>query len=152
MTESLELMFFCNFCAVCRPLVLESLHLDEPSQHQYLALNALTSSSWQSRSLRLELQENTVKGDTQCHCINTTSRGTSASSLKASALTVLSAGDLGQDPKGPGLSGAGPWAPVLRVLGDPLPAGICVSRHVVEMDVGVHDVFPRDSVGDNSGP
>lgn len=68
-----------------------------------------------------------------------------------SGLTVLSAGDLGQNPKGPGLSIAGPWAPVLRVLGDALPAGVRVRGHVVEMDVGVHDVFSGDSAGDNSG-
>lgn len=80
-------------------------------------------------------------------------RGPSATSLKASplcvesGLTVLSAGDLGQDPEGLGLGGAGARAPVLRVLGDALPAGVRVSGHVVEVDVGVNDVFPGDSAG-----
>lgn len=85
-------------------------------------------------------------------------RGTSATSLKASVpcvesgLTVLSAGDLGQDPEGPGLGGAGPRAPVLRVLGDALPAGVRVSGHVVEVDVGVNDVFPGYSAGGQQWP
>lgn len=85
-------------------------------------------------------------------------RGTSATSLKASVpcvesgLTVLSAGDLGQDPEGPGLGGAGPRAPVLRVLGDALPAGVRVSGHVVEVDVGVNDVFPGYSAGGQQSP
>lgn len=59
--------------------------------------------------------------------------------------TVLSACDLGQNPEGSGLGGAGPGTPVLCVLSDALPAGIGMSGYVVKMDVCVHNVSPGNS-------
>lgn len=61
--------------------------------------------------------------------------------------TILGAGDLSQDLERSGLGGAGAWAPVLRVLGYALPAGISMSGHMVKMDICVHDVFPGHSGG-----
>ena len=63
--------------------------------------------------------------------------------LRFSSLTLsFGASDLRQDPEGPGLGGPAPWAPVLRVLHDALPAGVSVGGHVVEVDVCLHHVFP----------
>lgn len=106
----------------------------------------------------LNCKENRVTVDTENHCASSDFNIARNISLQPQSLstvcehfglTVLSAGDLGQNPERLGLSGAGSWAPVLRVLGDALPAGVRVSGHVVEVDVSVHDVFPGDSVEDN---
>lgn len=55
-----------------------------------------------------------------------------------SRLTVLSAGQLGQDTEGAGLGGAGPGVPVLRVLDQPLLAGVAqlMVRVQVQLPVG----------------
>lgn len=59
--------------------------------------------------------------------------------------TVLGACDLGQNPEGSGLGGAGTGTPVLRVLCDALPAGVSMSGHMVKVDVCVHNVSPGNS-------
>lgn len=55
-----------------------------------------------------------------------------------SRLTVLGAGQLGQDTEGAGLGGAGPGVPVLRVLDQPLLAGVAqlIVRFQVQLPVG----------------
>lgn len=65
--------------------------------------------------------------------------------LRGQHCTVLGASDLGQNPKGSGLRGAGPGTPVLCVLSDALPAGVGMSGYVVKMDVCVHNVSPGNS-------
>lgn len=64
-------------------------------------------------------------------------------------LRVLCARDLSQDLEGSGLGGPGTWAPVLGVLRQALPAGVSVSRHVVEVYVCVHNVSPGNSAQEN---
>lgn len=59
--------------------------------------------------------------------------------------TILGARDLGQNPEGFGLGGAGPRTPVLCVLSDALPAGVGMSGYVVKLDVCVHNVSPGNS-------
>lgn len=56
---------------------------------------------------------------------------------------MVGAGDLGEDAEGAGLGGARARVPVLRVLDQPLLAGVAVRGRVVELRVGVHDVLPR---------
>lgn len=55
---------------------------------------------------------------------------------------MISAGDLGEDAEGAGLGGARARVPVLRVLNQPLLAGVAVRGRVVELRVGIHDVLP----------
>lgn len=59
--------------------------------------------------------------------------------------TVLRACDLSQNPERSGLGGARAWTPVLCVLHYALSTGISVSRHMVKMDVCVHNMFPRNT-------
>lgn len=58
---------------------------------------------------------------------------------------MLSASNLSQNPERSGLGGAGAWAPVLCVLCYALPTSISMSRHMVKMDVCVHNVSPGNS-------
>lgn len=61
--------------------------------------------------------------------------------------TLLGARNLGQNPEGSGLGGAGAGTPVLRVLSDALSAGVGMSGYVVKMDVCVHNVSSGNSGG-----
>lgn len=55
---------------------------------------------------------------------------------------MISASDLGEDAEGAGLGGARAGVPVLRVLNQPLLAGVAVRGRVVELRVGIHNVLP----------
>lgn len=61
-------------------------------------------------------------------------------------LTILCAGDLGEDTEGARLGGARAWTPVFSVLHDAFSAGVTVSGHVVESNVCLNDWPSGDPV------
>lgn len=61
-------------------------------------------------------------------------------------LTMISAGDLSKDAKRPWLGGACPGMPVFSIFNQPLLAGIAVSRGVIELRIGIHNVLSWGAV------